>query len=58
MSPVIGLIVIWGWLALAAGLSVIPATAVSREGRTLWIDRSLPLSGREFFLGKLLGVSA
>lgn len=50
-----GACVVWGWLVLAAGVSVIPATAVSREGKSLWIPRVLPLSARDFFLGKLLG---
>lgn len=58
LNVAIGIVVIWGWLTLAAGLSVIPATAVSREGPTLWIHKTLPLSGREFFLGKLLGTEA
>lgn len=56
--PLFGVCLIWGWLAAAAGLSTMPATAVSREGRCLWMYLALPLTGREFFLGKLLGAGS
>lgn len=55
VSPYVALSVIWAWFPLAAGLSVIPSTAVSREGQRLWVLKSLPVSGKEYFLGKLIG---
>lgn len=56
--PLMGLAVIWGWFAAATGMSVIPSTAVSREGARLWILKSYPVSGKEYFLGKLLGAES
>lgn len=57
-NPLMGLVVIWGWFAVATGLSVMPSTAVSREGARLWVLKSLPVSGKEYFLGKLLGAES
>jgi len=57
-NPVVGLATIWGWFALAAGVSIIPSTAFSREGPRLWAVKSLPVSGRELFLGKLLAAQS
>src|SRR5690606_975351 len=58
ISPTVGVIVLWAWFAAAAGLSVIPATAVSREGRRIWVFKALPVTGKTFFLGKLVGSQA
>lgn len=58
LDPNVGLIAIWGWFAVSTGMSLIPATAFSREGQRLWIMKSLPISGREYFLGKLLGAES
>lgn len=57
-NPHVALAVLWAWFPLASGLSVIPSTAVSREGARLWVLKSLPVSGREYFLGKLLGAQS
>src|SRR5690606_12928951 len=53
-NPYVGPAAIWGWFPLATAVSLIPATAFSREGRPLWALKCLPISGREVFLGKLL----
>jgi len=58
LNPNVGVAAIAGWFALATGMSIIPSTAFSREGQKLWIVKALPISGREFFLGKLLGAES
>jgi len=57
-DPKVGVVALWAWFAAGTGMSLIPSTAFSREGQKLWILKSLPISGRECFLGKLLGAQS
>lgn len=54
LDATLGAFIIAGWFAFAASMSAIAATAFSREGPRLWIVKSLPVSARQLFLGKLL----
>lgn len=53
--PAVGALILAAWFAGATAISSMAPTAFSREGYRLWILKSLPISGREFFLGKLKG---
>lgn len=56
LDPMVGALILGAWFGLATATSAVLPTAFSREGsRFLWILKSQPLSGREFFLGKLKG---
>lgn len=56
LDPMIGAIILGAWFALATATSPVLPTAFSREGsHYLWILKTQPLSGRDFFLGKLKG---
>lgn len=48
-APAVGALAI----CAVAGLSPLTAPAISLEGRTLWLLRSMPVSPREIFLSKL-----
>ncbi len=43
-----------GVIVFAAGFGPVSATAVSREGKMLWVSKHLPLSGREQMTAKLV----
>lgn len=56
LDPMVGALILAAWFALATATSSVLPTAFSREGaQHLWILKSQPLSGRDFFLGKLKG---
>lgn len=55
IAPALGIGAVALWIGAGSALSMIPATAFSREGGRLWILRSQPVSGSTLFLGKLVG---